>query len=229
MATGIRYHVALFEYAVIALDVRKGNYLLYDGKVAAELGAILDAKVNERSILLPAPLLEDGILINDGNLVNGAIYDHRALRFQNFSSEIWSDRILNGRDASRPSLRLLTQLMWNALLLKVFGFRALKKLARIHLEGGVNQNEAEIRARKIPERFLKASLWSPLHVACLQMSFAIAEEFRRNGIEAQLVIGVRPLPFVAHAWVEIDGNVYGDEAKLPILYGEIYRTPEVRQ
>jgi len=50
--------------------------------------------------------------------------------------------------------------------------------------------------------------WKP--VLCLQRSVCTARLLRKHGVNARLVIGYRPAPFFAHAWVEVDGRVvYG--------------------
>lgn len=46
---------------------------------------------------------------------------------------------------------------------------------------------------------------------CLQRSAACAWLLRRRGFDARLVLGVRPMPFFAHAWVELDGRLVNDE------------------
>ena len=45
---------------------------------------------------------------------------------------------------------------------------------------------------------------------CLQRSVATARLLRSCGLDATLVIGCRPEPFISHAWVEIDGRVVND-------------------
>lgn len=53
--------------------------------------------------------------------------------------------------------------------------------------------------------------WKP--VLCLQRAVCTARLLRRHGVAARLVIGYRPAPFFAHAWVEVDGRVvYGSPA-----------------
>lgn len=53
--------------------------------------------------------------------------------------------------------------------------------------------------------------WKP--VLCLQRAVCTVRLLRRHGIVARLVIGYRPAPFFAHAWVEVDGHVvYGSPA-----------------
>jgi hypothetical protein len=45
---------------------------------------------------------------------------------------------------------------------------------------------------------------------CLQRSAACVRMLRRRGVPARLVLGVRPMPFYAHAWAELDGRVIND-------------------
>ena len=53
--------------------------------------------------------------------------------------------------------------------------------------------------------------WKP--VLCLQRSISTARLLRKHGVNARMVIGYRPAPFFAHAWVEVDGRVvYGSPA-----------------
>lgn len=45
---------------------------------------------------------------------------------------------------------------------------------------------------------------------CLPLSAACTWMLRRRGVPARLVLGVRPLPFFAHAWVEVGGRPIDD-------------------
>jgi Transglutaminase-like superfamily len=63
-----------------------------------------------------------------------------------------------------------------------------------------------------------ATVWYRKQVLCLERSAATACLLRRYGVAAQLVIGAQPMPFRAHAWVEVDGRVIGDKP----YTGEIY-------
>lgn len=56
----------------------------------------------------------------------------------------------------------------------------------------------------------EACVWYWKRAACLQRSVVAAWLLRTHGIDAQMVIGFRPLPFESHAWVEIDGRVVND-------------------
>lgn len=47
-------------------------------------------------------------------------------------------------------------------------------------------------------------------VLCLQRSVCAVRLLRDCGRSAKLVIGYRPVPFLSHAWVEVEGRVIRD-------------------
>jgi hypothetical protein len=47
-------------------------------------------------------------------------------------------------------------------------------------------------------------------VLCLQYSVVIARVLRAYGAQADVVIGYRLAPFLAHAWVEVGGRIVND-------------------
>ena len=58
---------------------------------------------------------------------------------------------------------------------------------------------------------------------CLQRSAAAACLLRRHGFAAELVIGVQQVPFLAHAWVELDGLVVNDKPYMSDMYSVLTR------
>jgi Transglutaminase-like superfamily len=64
----------------------------------------------------------------------------------------------------------------------------------------------------------RASVWYWKQVSCLHRSAATTCLLRRAGIAAQLVIGTQTIPFRAHAWVEVGGEVVNDKPYIPELY-----------
>lgn len=60
-------------------------------------------------------------------------------------------------------------------------------------------------------------------VQCLQRSAALVCLLRALGIPATLVIGAQPLPFRAHAWVEVNRCVINDSVSAVELYGVLDR------
>lgn len=63
-----------------------------------------------------------------------------------------------------------------------------------------------------------ACVWYFKEVACLQRSVVTARLLREYGIRACLVIGARHVPFKAHAWVEVEGQVINDKPYVNRLY-----------
>jgi len=61
--------------------------------------------------------------------------------------------------------------------------------------------------------------WKP--VQCLQRSVVTARVLRSYGAEADVVIGYRLAPFLAHAWVEVGGRIVNDsptfQSRLQVL------------
>ena len=51
-------------------------------------------------------------------------------------------------------------------------------------------------------------------VKCVQRSAVLASVLRLNGYDAQIVVGVRSLPFFSHAWVEMDGKPLNENVEL---------------
>jgi hypothetical protein len=68
-----------------------------------------------------------------------------------------------------------------------------------------------------------ACIWYPKEVLCLQRSAATTSLLRHCGFPAQLVVGARPMPFEAHAWVEVDGQVVNDKPYVPEMYAVLDR------
>lgn len=58
---------------------------------------------------------------------------------------------------------------------------------------------------------------------CLQRSATATFLLRRAGFPAEMVIGVQRMPFAAHAWVELDGEVANDRPGVRETYRVIER------
>ncbi|HVI07425.1 MAG TPA: lasso peptide biosynthesis B2 protein [Candidatus Binatia bacterium] len=64
----------------------------------------------------------------------------------------------------------------------------------------------------------RACVWYWKPVLCLQRSAATACLLKSHGVSAELVIGVQPRPFRAHAWVEVGGKVVNDKPYVTEIY-----------
>jgi len=68
-----------------------------------------------------------------------------------------------------------------------------------------------------------ACIWYGKKVLCLQRSAAATCLLRRHGIPAQLVIGIQQIPFNAHAWVEVEGQIVSDRPYMHEMYAVLER------
>ena len=85
--------------------------------------------------------------------------------------------------------------------------------------GGSSRFEAERMCRAVDIAcvlYFKRAL-------CLQRSAATAMLLRHHRHPAELVIGAQILPFKAHAWVELHGQVINDVPYISQLYRELER------
>lgn len=61
-------------------------------------------------------------------------------------------------------------------------------------------------ALQVAEGVAMAGALFPGRARCLEQSLALTRLLRLRGIPAELRFGVRPHPFAAHAWVEVEGE-----------------------
>lgn len=71
-------------------------------------------------------------------------------------------------------------------------------------------------ADELVEHVALAAAFYPRRALCLEQSLALCWLLRRNGIAAELRLGVQPRPFQAHAWVEVDGRPLAERGDLPL-------------
>jgi hypothetical protein len=75
----------------------------------------------------------------------------------------------------------------------------------------------------------RAAVWYPRPLHCLPRSAAAAWLLRWHGLPAVLVVGIRPMPFYAHAWVELEGRVVNDAEDVVVRYPAIDRVEPRRR
>jgi hypothetical protein len=77
-------------------------------------------------------------------------------------------------------------------------------------------------AKRLARALQHAARQLPFRTRCLVHACALCRLCGRAGVPASLVIGVQTLPFEAHAWVETNGAVIGDDDRrrqqLSVLY-----------
>lgn len=116
-------------------------------------------------------------------------------------------------------LRALTALLVFDLVLSLGGFG---KLYRLVKRWPVRRKAANAeRIRRVCDAVDRAGVIYPRHSLCLQRSAVAACLLRSEGLDARMVIGCRKLPFMGHAWVEVDGQVVNDSIAVQHLYARL--------
>jgi transglutaminase-like putative cysteine protease len=65
-------------------------------------------------------------------------------------------------------------------------------------------------------RLVTAAAFYPRRALCLEQSLALFVLLRRRGIAAEFRLGVQPLPFYAHSWIEVEGSPVNERGGLPL-------------
>lgn len=102
------------------------------------------------------------------------------------------------------------------LLVKLVSFSALYNLVR---NWPVSDQKAGFHAiSEINDAVTRALTWYPKQVMCLQRSAVTTNLLRSSGVPAQMIIGCQKLPFLVHAWVEVDHEVINDKPRVQEIH-----------
>lgn len=106
-------------------------------------------------------------------------------------------------------LRAFKELILYDLLTKLGGF----KQARAYvLRTTRKEREAPAATvNQVVDAVDIASVFYFKRVMCMHRSFAAVRLMRKSGVKADLIIASRPLPFLSHAWVEVDNQIVNDK------------------
>lgn len=106
----------------------------------------------------------------------------------------------------RPGVvRCLATVAATRLSLKLLGLRRTVALAR-RLAGNRPPRANAPAPIDCARSVATAAAFFPGRAVCLEQAIALFVVLRRLGYPAALRIGVQPLPFLAHAWIELDGR-----------------------
>lgn len=98
------------------------------------------------------------------------------------------------------------------VLIGAGGFgRVVGLLRRFHNRAPAADEHSIERAATVCAAIERARLFYPRRAWCLQAAAASTILLRLNGVTADIVLGVRCIPFRAHAWVEVEGRVVINE------------------
>ena len=109
------------------------------------------------------------------------------------------------------------------LLLKVAGFKSLIRTVQCRQTTEPRTTDREI-CRRVRAMVDHAQMYYPKKAMCLQHSAVVTWLLRRRGVPAEMVLAACDYLPEAHAWVEVDGEVVNDSARVRESYRELYRT-----
>ncbi len=220
--------------ALILLDLRSGKYLslsstaaliwrqLETGRTPAQIAALVQDRFAipaERAAAdvgaLVEQLVRSGLVLRQPPPAARQVppaarptADHRAEELADELFRVPEDG--RRRAAGAADLgRALAALIWVGILMRRHGLGRVRRL--------VASSQPRVRGRS-PRPATPLRVWATIlaveraaalyfkQIRCLQSSAACAYLLRRQNVAAQMVLGVRPAPFYAHAWVEIGGR-----------------------
>jgi hypothetical protein len=127
-----------------------------------------------------------------------------------------------------PAMRVPEALVWLGLadcVLRLGGYhRLLRWLTRMKRRPhpSVPMPELAIEAHRTVSL---AAGWYLPSAECLPQAVAKALMLRRRGVSSVVVLGVATVPFSGHAWLEVDGQVIGEDLCAITRYTELARIP----
>ncbi len=96
------------------------------------------------------------------------------------------------------------------LLVSFGGFPRLHRFMR---GIAVRQTEKAATAEQVCRTLDRAAVHYPRELQCLKRSAAMTWLLRARGYPAAMMFGATVTPFMAHAWVELDGRVISEDER----------------
>ena len=115
-------------------------------------------------------------------------------------------------------LPALVSLFAVAFILRFSGFRRMQAFASAWQGLNDRSSSTDLVVSTISTATERAAKWCYPRPLCLKKSYATALLLHVFGIRSKVVIGVQQFPLRGHAWVEIDGQVIGDDIQEIHMY-----------
>lgn len=212
-----RSHVGhiLFHEEFIFLDEIKNSYLFLDREDSESLSYALETG-NENEI--SRDLQRAGILTSSKRRQYISTFSMDLFGIDNYQ---W--HLTNRFRISQPSkISVVTAFITLAIvklsLASIGLHRTLnfirKSKNKMNPSGRMDGSERERVAMNYATAIGHAATYLPGRVECLESAITLAILLSQSSIDNDFKIGVQKYDFLAHAWVEVDGIVIGDEQQL---------------
>lgn len=206
-----------------ALEALQGRY----GAPRERLGRDVDALLER--------LLEKGLLAPGGISTGPGSPGHHEpvpVEVKSLGTRAASAPADRGAPLGAQRFSLLWRPLWFLLayasllgmdvMLRLSGFDRFHQLIR-RWPRWTRANVDVTAAARIRAAVDQAANFYPKRAWCLQRSAATTCLLRLRGLPAHLVIGVRRMPFAAHAWVELEGRIVNDDPRVCRAFDVIER------
>ncbi|MGE6253754.1 lasso peptide biosynthesis B2 protein [Stutzerimonas stutzeri] len=195
----------LADGELVLLDARSNEFVLFDRDASREL---VDAIEGRAMSPLAERLIAEGMLEHAVSMPR--LNRSHAPGLDDFT---WSEsiRYKARHHASCPSA--LEVLFAGLSLAKVCFLLKCVSLHRLLESGQANlcsESPASATLNQGICALIRAARWLPCKVACLEFSLALRERLARHGVNASVEIGVQKYSFMAHAWLEVNGQPLGE-------------------
>jgi hypothetical protein len=112
-------------------------------------------------------------------------------------------------------------LFYFACVLRLFDFKRLHRVVREqNVQLGAQPDDT---CDRVCHALDLACVFYFKRVLCLQRSAVTTVLLRRHGWKAEMVLGAQLLPFLSHAWVEVDGRIVNDKPYISELFRVLER------
>ncbi|HVW67410.1 MAG TPA: lasso peptide biosynthesis B2 protein [Steroidobacteraceae bacterium] len=225
-------YTSIVDGNVLILDLKTNKYLALDCRNKPDLLAAVDSAARDphRELRLEDALgneLEKEIsdLIAHGVLTQRKSERRRA----HFEFDLPTGSLISGPPAApgwvppRALLWFFAAFISMCFRLKVLGLRNVVEYFEATRSGAELNSQQEIsRAEWLVRTFCRIRPWVyTAHEKCLFDSIILTRFLRLHGYAARFVIGTHPLPFSAHAWVQIGDRVADDTVEVIRAYRPI--------
>lgn len=132
---------------------------------------------------------------------------------------------ISAQGLQRPDRFLLARALAGLFVFDLLGFsRSFDKMHRFVSSYKVVPGKASAQTvDRVCNAINCACVWYPKRVLCLQRSAVTTCLLRASGVPAMMVMGAQNLPFKAHAWTEVNGNVINERRNVQKIYGVLDR------
>ena len=236
-----------FQNDLVLLDLKKNKYIIFEPHIKETLINILASKVcssaentsvnlftikpfpknaNDAEIKSLIEILQEKEIITRQLFASPAVLPHpNDLKGANIDWRLEKES-LEKTVSFTLKIRAFYALCRVYLILNVFGFHALVCY--------LNTFKTKLKKRSHEPHLLlqlnyalnQSCFYFPLRVKCLEWSASLAIMALERDINCALYIGVQTQPFSAHAWLESDGEVIGDNPLLPKHLAIILKEPK---